>query len=209
MQLQRLADEDEAEHAVDVEGAAELAFGVAGVVEVAARGFRFDAFEEALDQAAGLVLFGEAEAVAGDGLGDVEGLEVVAVIGAFEEALVELLLGRLHEALPDGVAVLGGAEGEQAERGVGEAVFVFLVGEGLGGDAAGGEVDEVEIPYLGLVGRPVVLANGQRGVARFVGAAAFVGEGSDRPLLGHGFQVMAQNRLGHVEALVCKVFHSL
>ena len=46
--------------------------------------------------------------------------------------------GLLDEALPHRVALLGGAEGEKTEGGVGEAVFGDRLGEGLGGDAAGG-----------------------------------------------------------------------
>ena len=140
VELKGGADEREAHHSVEVEITADTG---GGVVEEAGGAGGVDPLDHALDQAGGLVLLGEAEGEAGDGLGDVKRLPVVVVVRALEQGLVDAFTGLVDEAFPDGIALLGGAEAEEAEGGVGEAVFRGRLGEHLRGDAAGGEVDQV------------------------------------------------------------------
>ncbi len=144
VQLQGLTNEYEAHDAVDVECATQLGATAAGIVHVTTGGVTFDALDEAVDQAAGFILLGEAEAEASDCLGDVEALKVVLVVTALEQLLVELLASGVQQTLPDGIAFFGRTKGEQAQRRVGEPVLKLLFSEGLCGDGSRGEVDQVE-----------------------------------------------------------------
>jgi len=206
VQLQRGADEDERHQTVEVEVAAEAG---GGVVEEAVGAGLLDALDHALDEARGLVLLGKAEAVAGDGLGDVECLPVVVVIAAVEQLLVDALLGFLDEAFPDGVALLGRAEAEEAERGVGEAVFRGGLGKHLRGDTAGRQIDEVVALEGGLASGTIIIAEGIGDVARFVGARLLAGSGKDGAVGLDGVEVVAQNRAGHVETLLGETMHAI
>jgi hypothetical protein len=143
VELQRRADEDEGHHPVEVEVAAQP---VDRVVEEAGRARLVDPVDHALDQPRGLVLLRQAEAEAGDRLGDVEGLPVVVVVAAVEQLLVDALLRLLDQALPDRVALLRGPEAEEAERGVGQAVLGRGLREHLRRHAARGQVDQVVSP---------------------------------------------------------------
>ena len=206
MELQRGTCEDEGHHSIEVELPA---VALLDIVKEAGRAGLLDALGEALNQAGGLVLLGEAEAVAADGLGDVKGLPVIVVVAAVEQELVEPLAGFLDETLPDGVALLGGTEREKAERGVGEAVFAGGLGEGLGGDAAGSEVDQVEAFQAGLARCTEIFAEGEGDMAGLIGAGAFAGNGSDGAVGINGVEVVAQHRTGHVETLLGETVHSV
>lgn len=205
MELEGGADEHEVHDAVEVEVASEA---LGGVVEEAGRAGVVDAFDHALDEAGGFVLFGEAEGEAGDGFGDVEGLPVVIVVAAVEEGFVDADLGFLDEAFPDGVALFGGAEAEEAEGGVGEAVLRRGLGEHLGGDAAGGEVNEVVTLEGGLPGGAVVFAEGVGDMAGLVGPGLFAGGREDGAIGLDGVQVVTQDGTGHVETLLGEAMHA-
>ena len=103
MELERLSDEDERHDSVKVEGAPE---SLRIVIKKVRRTGLLDSFEESFDQAAGLVLLGEAEAEAGDCFRDVKDLPVVVVITAVEQEFVEPLPGLVDQPLPDGIALL-------------------------------------------------------------------------------------------------------
>ena len=206
MELERGADEDKVHHAVEVEIAAEAG---GGVVEEPGRAGGRDALNHALDEARGLVLLGEAEAEAGDGLGDVERLPVVVVVAAVEELLVDALAGLLDEPLPDGVALLGGAEGEEAEGGVGQAVFGGGLGEHLRRDAAGGEVDQVEALEGAFARGPVKFAEGEGDVAGLVGTGLLAVRGKDGAVGLDRIEIMGQHRAGHIETLLGKTVHAV
>ncbi|MCU0793545.1 MAG: hypothetical protein MUE42_12010 [Opitutaceae bacterium] len=205
VELERGADEHEAHHAIEVEVAADAG---GGVVKEAGGAGGVNPIHHALDEAGGLVLLREAEGEAGDSLGDVECLPVVVVVGAVEEGLVDALAGLVHEAFPDRVALLGGAEAEEAEGGVGEAVFRRGLGEHLGGDATGGEVDQVVALERGLAGGAVVFAEGEGDVAGLVGAGFLAGGGKDGSIGLDGVQVVAQHRTGHIETLLGEAMHA-
>ena len=206
VELQGGADEHEGHHAVEVEVAAKAG---GGVVEEAGGAGLADALDHPFDQTGGLVLFGEAEAEAGDGFGDVEGLPMVVVVAAVEQLLVEALLGLLDEAFPDGVAFLGGAEAEEAEGGVGQAVLGGRLGEHLGRDGAGREVEEVVTGQGTFAGGTVVFAQGEGDVARFVGPGVFSGNGERGAVRLDGVEVVAQDRAGHIETLLGETVHAV
>ena len=174
VELERGADEHEAHQPVEIKISAEAG---GRVVEETGRAGLVNAIAHAFDQARSFVFFGKAEAEAGDGFGYVEGLPVVVVIAAVEELFVDALAGFFDEAFPDGITFFGRAKSEEAERGIGEAVFGGGLGEHLRGDTTRSEVDEVEAFERGLAGGAVELAEGVGYVAWFVRARLFAGSG--------------------------------
>ena len=167
VQLQCGADEHEAHHAIQIEITTE---SLGGVVEEAGRAGLVDAVDHALDEARGFVLLGKAEAETGDRFGDVERLPVIVVVAAVEQGLVDSLLGFFDETLPNGIALLGGAEREETERGVGQAVFRSGLGEHLRGDAARGEVDQIVTLEGGLTSSAIELSKGKGDMTGFIRA---------------------------------------
>ena len=205
MELQRRADEHEAHHAVEIEIAAEP---LGRVVEETGRTGLVDAVHHPLDQAAGFILLGEAEAEAADSLGDVEGLPVVVVVAAMQQHLVESLPGFVDQPLPHGVALLGRAEAQQAEGGVGEAVLRRRIGENLGGHAARREVDDVVPLQRGLAGGAVKFSECKGDVPGFVRAGLLAGNRGDGAVGVDRVQILAQHGPGHVETLLGETVHA-
>jgi hypothetical protein len=76
---------------------------------------------------------------------------------------------------------LEGPKAEQAEGGVGQAVFRRWLGEHLRGDAARGEVDEVVTLEGGFAGGSVVFAESVGHVAGLVGTDCSPGAGRRVP----------------------------
>ena len=58
MELERLANEYETVHAVDVECTAHTCFLARGIIDIASRRLSIDTFKEAVDEAAGFVFLG-------------------------------------------------------------------------------------------------------------------------------------------------------
>jgi hypothetical protein len=133
---------------------------------------------------------------------------VVIVVAAVEELFVDADLGLFDEALPDGVALLGRAEAEEAEGGVGEAVFGGGLGKHLCRHAAGGEIDQIVALECGLAGDTVVFAEGVGYVTGFVGTGRLTRSGQDAAVGLDRIQVMPENRSGHVETLLGKTMHA-
>ena len=205
VELQGGADEHEGHHAVEIEIAAEAG---GGVVEEAGRAGLVDAVDHALDQAGGFVLLRQAEAEARDRLGDVEGLPVIVVVAAVQELLVDALAGLFDEALPDGVALLGRAEGEEAEGGVGEAVFRGGLGEHLRGDAARREIDEIVAAQRGLAGGAIEFSKREGDVAGFVGAGNLTVGRQERAVWLDRVQIVGQHGAGHIQTLLGEAVHA-
>jgi hypothetical protein len=141
VELEGLAHEDQTHDSINIKNAPNTNLGSVINKPVGA-GF-LDSRDEAVDDFPGLVLFGEPHGISGDRLGDIEGLKVAVVVGAREQTLVEVFAGGIQQSFPDGIAFLGGAKGEQAKGGVAKPVFVGFIGEGLGGDRAGRQVDQI------------------------------------------------------------------
>ena len=205
MELESRADEDEGHHPVEIEVAAEAR---GRIVEEPVGARRVDPVAKALDQAGRFVLLGQAEAETGHGLGHVEGLPVVVVVAAVEERLVDALLRLGNKAFPDRIAVLGGAEAEKAEGRVGETILGGGLGEHLGGDAAGCEVDEV-VPLEGaFTGGAVIFAERVGNMAGLVGTRILAGGGEDGAVGLDRVEIMAQHRAGHIKTLLGKTVHA-
>ena len=91
------------------------------------------------------------------------------------------------------VALLGRTEAQEAEGGVGEAVFGGRLGEHLRGDAARGEVDDVVALEGRLAGGAKILAEGEGDVAGFVGTGEFAVGREDRAVGLDRVEVVAQH----------------
>ena len=134
---------------------------------------------------------------------------MVVVVAAVEELLVDALAGLLDEAFPDGIPLLGGTEGEEAEGGVGQAVFGGGLGEHLRRDAACGEVDQVEALEGAFTRGPVELAEGEGDVAGFVRTGLLAVRGKDGAVGLDRIEIMGQHRAGHIETLLGKTVHAV
>ena len=102
-----MPDKDKGEGAVDIINTTKP---LGTVVAEAAGTVLLNTLHELIDQFSRLVLLGESKAETGNGLGDVERLKVVVVIGAGKKSLIELLAGRVEKALPNFIAFFGGTE---------------------------------------------------------------------------------------------------
>ena len=175
VQLERLADEDQRDDAVQVEGAAEVlgVRGLGGFVLETARGSGGDAIHETVDQRTGLILLGQAEGEATDRLGDVEGLDVVVMVVLDGEAFVDQGTRGFVEDFPDRVTFAGRAEREEAEAGEGHAIVGAFADADLGGDRPGDDLGDVLPVEVELPGGAEIFPEGEGGVAGLIGPRDF------------------------------------
>jgi hypothetical protein len=125
-----------------------------------------------------------------------------------KELLVDPLLRFLHQPFPDAVTLFGRAEAKQSERSVSQAVFRRRLGEHLGGDTAGSQIDEVKPLQVCLAGGAEVLTERVGGMAGLVRAGGLSRSGEEGAVRLNGIEVMTQDRSGHIEALLGKTMHA-
>ena len=191
VELESGADEHKAHHAVEIEVAAHALAG--RVVKKTGGAGGGHALDHALNEAGGFVFLGETEREAGDGLGDVERLPMVVVVGAMQQRFIDAFAGLVDETFPDWISFFGGAEAEEAERSVGEAVFGGRLREHLRGDAACGEIDDIVALKRGLAGGAVKFAERERDVTGFVGPGLLAVGGQNGAVRLDGFKIVAQH----------------
>ena len=107
---------------------------------------------------------------------------MVFVVATCEELAIQLFAGFVHQAFPDDVTVLGGAETKKAKRAVCEAVFLFAFSEGLGRKRTGAKVYKVVAVELCLLGGAVKLTNGVRGMTGLIRKGGFARNGRNCPV---------------------------
>jgi len=195
VKLQRLTNEDQGHGTVNVETAANPA--VWAIVEVAGAAVLLHALHIAVDQFAGLVFFGKTHAVASDRFSDIEGLEMVLVVGASQQAAVELFARRIEQTFPHRIPLLGGTEAEEAEGCVAETIFAFCFGKRLRGDAPRCQIDQVVTLEFDIV----------CGVSRLIAPWVFTFDRLYRAVGVERTEVVAEHSSGHIQTLVREVLH--
>ena len=120
------------------------------------------------------------------------------LVGDGGTVVADQLTGGLIEFLPDGVALTGGPEGEQAEAGESHAVVGAFAETDLGGDRAGDDFDDVRAVEGQFTGGAIIFPEGEGGVAGFVGAGDLAGHGGHGAVRGKGTKVEFEEGLGLV-----------